>query len=136
MIGHGRDTKTRAGWTESKKARVARMYPLRPRARLHAQGKDWLHEPKWDGFRFQIIKDGDNVRFYFCHGAEYGDRLPRMREALQELQALGEVGRAVNSTLDLKVVLKTIVDRAVELSGTDAGSIYYYRQELGNAAAR
>jgi len=49
----------------------------------------------------------------------------------RDLTALGEVGRAVSSTLDLKVVLKTIVDRAVDLSGTDAGSIYYYRQELG-----
>src|SRR5262245_12057778 len=56
----------------------------------------------------------------------------------RDLTALGEVGRAVSSTLDLKVVLKTIVDRAVELSGTDAGSIYYYwadteRFELGEA---
>jgi signal transduction histidine kinase len=47
----------------------------------------------------------------------------------RDLTALGEVGRAVSSTLDLKAVLKTIVDRAVELSGTDAGSIFYYRQE-------
>jgi len=47
----------------------------------------------------------------------------------RDLTALGEVGRAVSSTLDLKVVLKTIVDRAVELSSTDGGSIFYYRQE-------
>jgi GAF domain-containing protein len=47
----------------------------------------------------------------------------------RDLTALGEVGRAVSSTLDLKVVLKTIVDRAIELSGTDAGSIFYYRPE-------
>jgi GAF domain-containing protein len=47
----------------------------------------------------------------------------------RDLTALGEVGRAVSSTLDLKVVLKTIVDRAVELSGTDAGSIFYYRHD-------
>jgi len=45
----------------------------------------------------------------------------------RDLTALGEVGRAVSSTLDLNVVLKTIVDRAVELSGTDGGSIFYYR---------
>jgi len=49
----------------------------------------------------------------------------------RDLTALGEVGRAVSSTLDLKVVLKAIVDRAVELSGTDAGSIFYYRKEAG-----
>jgi len=49
----------------------------------------------------------------------------------RDLTALGEVGRAVSSTLDLKVVLKTIVERAVELSGTDGGSIFYYREGLG-----
>ena len=49
----------------------------------------------------------------------------------RDLTALGEVGRAVSSTLDLKVVLKTIVERAVELSSTDAGSIFYYRRETG-----
>jgi signal transduction histidine kinase len=37
----------------------------------------------------------------------------------------------LNSTLDLKVVLKTIVDRAVELSATDAGSIFYFLKDLG-----
>ena len=46
---------------------------------------DWLHEPKWDGFRFQIIKDSAGVRFYSRHGAEYSDRLPRMREAFGKL---------------------------------------------------
>src|SRR5262249_41014406 len=52
----------------------------------------------------------------------------------RDLTALSEVGRAVTSTLDLRVVLKTIVDRAVELSGTDGGSIFYFRDghfELG-----
>jgi signal transduction histidine kinase/putative methionine-R-sulfoxide reductase with GAF domain len=49
----------------------------------------------------------------------------------RDLIALGEVGRAVSSTLDLNVVLKTIVDRAVALSDTDAGSIYYYRADTG-----
>ena len=44
-------------------------------------GDDWLHEPKWDGFRFQIIKDGGTVRLYSRHGAEYTDRLPGMVEA-------------------------------------------------------
>jgi len=55
----------------------------------------------------------------------------------RDLTALGEVGRTVSSTLDLKKVLKTIVDRAVELSGTDGGSIFYFRNgrfELGETA--
>ena len=49
----------------------------------------------------------------------------------RDLTALGEVGRAVSSTLDLKAVLKTIVSRAVELSGTDGGSIFYFREDIG-----
>jgi ATP dependent DNA ligase domain len=44
-------------------------YPtLQPSA--HPKGDDWLHEPKWDGFRFLVIKDGGKVRLYSRHGAE------------------------------------------------------------------
>jgi signal transduction histidine kinase/putative methionine-R-sulfoxide reductase with GAF domain/HAMP domain-containing protein len=49
----------------------------------------------------------------------------------RDLTALSEVSRAVSSTLDLKIVMKIIVDRAVNLSDTDGGSIFYYRAELG-----
>ena len=35
---------------------------------------------------------------------------------MEELQALGEVSQAVNSTLELETVLTTIVGRAVQLS--------------------
>src|SRR5262249_23442671 len=47
----------------------------------------------------------------------------------RDLTALGEVGRAVSSTLDLKAVLKTIVARAVTLSGTDLGLIFRYHEQ-------
>ena len=43
-----------------------------------------------------------------------------------ELQALGEVSKAVNSTLDLQTVLSTIVAKAVQLSDTQAGAIYVF----------
>ena len=66
--------------------RLAFIRPLSPSAAVHPpKGDDWLHEPKWDGFRFQIIKDGGKVRFYSRHGAEYTDRLPRMAEAFGKL---------------------------------------------------
>jgi signal transduction histidine kinase len=42
------------------------------------------------------------------------------------LTALGEVSRAVSSTLDLDTVLATIVSRAVELSGSDQGIVYEF----------
>jgi len=46
-----------------------------------------------------------------------------------ELRALGEVGQAISSTLDLQTVLSTIVARATQLSGTDAGVIYEYNEQ-------
>src|SRR5262249_39221448 len=48
---------------------------------------------------------------------------------VEELQALGQVSQAINSTLELETVLTTIVGRAVELSRTDAGAIYVFDEE-------
>jgi signal transduction histidine kinase len=48
---------------------------------------------------------------------------------VEELKALGEVGRAVSSTLDLKTVLETIVTRAAELGDADACSVFRYRPQ-------
>ena len=45
--------------------RLTFIRPLSPSAAVHPPaGDDWLHEPKWDGFLFQVIKDGSNVRRY------------------------------------------------------------------------
>ena len=49
-----------------------------------------------------------------------------LTRAVEELQALGEVGRAVSSTLDLETVLTIIVRHAVQITGTDGGAIYEY----------
>lgn len=54
------------------------------------------------------------------------ERTHEVTDALNELRALGEVGRAVSSTLDLPTVLTSVVSHAVELSGSDAGAIYEY----------
>jgi signal transduction histidine kinase len=53
-------------------------------------------------------------------------RTDELGRSVGELQALGEVSQAVNSTLDLETVLSTIVTKAVQLSGTEAGAIYGY----------
>ena len=45
---------------------------------------------------------------------------------VDQLEALGAVGDAVSSSLDLTEVLTTIVTQAVLLSGTDGGSIYEF----------
>jgi GAF domain-containing protein len=64
----------------------------------------------------------DNVRLL----DELRDRTTELGRSVGELKALGEVSQAVNSTLDLETVLSTIVAKAVELSGTEAGAIYGY----------
>jgi signal transduction histidine kinase len=55
-------------------------------------------------------------------------RTNELGRSVEELRALGEVSRAVNSTLDLETVLSTIVANAVQLSGTEAGAIYVFEE--------
>ncbi len=54
------------------------------------------------------------------------NRTAELTRSVAELQALEEVLRAVNSSLDLETVLATIISRAVQLSLSDEGTIYEY----------
>jgi signal transduction histidine kinase len=56
-------------------------------------------------------------------------RTDELGRSVSELQALGEVSQAVNSTLDLETVLSTIVAKAVQLSGTETGAIYGFDEQ-------
>ena len=76
-------------------------------------------------FADQAVIAIENVRLL----DELRARTDQLAGSVQELQALGEVSQAVNSTLDLETVLTTIVGRAVQLSGTDAGAIYVFDEE-------
>ena len=53
-------------------------------------------------------------------------RTDELGRSVGELRALGEVSQAVNSTLELETVLSTIVAKAVQISGTEAGAIYVF----------
>jgi GAF domain-containing protein len=53
-------------------------------------------------------------------------RTDQLTRSVAELQALEEVLRAVNSSLDLDTVLATIVSRAAQLSQADEGTIYEF----------
>ena len=61
---------------------------------------------------------------------ELRQRSEELAHSVEELRALGEVSQAVNSTLDLETVLSTIVAKAVQLSGTEAGAIYVYEEAV------
>jgi GAF domain-containing protein len=73
-------------------------------------------------FADQAVIAIENVRLF----KELQERTRELVESVEEMKALGEVGQAVSSSLDLETVLETIVSRAVDLSGTDAGVIYEY----------
>jgi GAF domain-containing protein len=73
-------------------------------------------------FADQAVIAIENVRLF----QELEARTGELARSVEELKALGEVGQAVSSTLDLQTVLSTIVARAVQLSGTDCGIIYEY----------
>ena len=53
-------------------------------------------------------------------------RTAELGRLVEELKALGEVGSALSSTLDVDTVLSTILTRANQLAGTQAGQIYDY----------
>ena len=73
-------------------------------------------------FADQAVIAIENVRLF----QELEERTSELARSVGELEALGEVGQAVSSTLDLENVLATIVAHAVQLSGTDCGVIYEY----------
>src|SRR5262249_54393871 len=61
--------------------------------------------------------------------SELRTRTDELGRSVSELQTLGEVSQAVNSTLDLQTVLSTIVAKAAQLSGTETGAIYGYDEQ-------
>ena len=73
-------------------------------------------------FADQAVIAIENVRLF----KELQQRTEALTKSVNQLTALGEVGQAISSTLDLGTVLKTIVSRAVQLTGLDAGAIYEY----------
>ena len=54
------------------------------------------------------------------------ERTAELTRSVAQLQALEQVLRAVNSSLDLETVLATIIDRAVSLGGANEGMIYEF----------
>jgi GAF domain-containing protein/HAMP domain-containing protein len=73
-------------------------------------------------FADQAVIAIENVRLF----KELEERTQELTRSVDELRALGEVGQAVSSSLDIQSVLTSIVSHAVELSQTDAGTIYEF----------
>jgi GAF domain-containing protein len=73
-------------------------------------------------FADQAVIAIENVRLF----KELEARTASLTLSVEQLTALGEVGRAVSSTLDLETVLQTIVTRTNHLAGTAGCTIWEY----------
>ncbi len=83
-------------------------------------------------FADQAVIAIENARLF----KELQARTHELTRSVDQLTALGEVGQAVSSTLDLDAVLSTIVARATQLAGTDGGAIYEYDETAGEFQLR
>jgi GAF domain-containing protein len=83
-------------------------------------------------FADQAVIAIDNVRLFQA----LDERTRELARSVEELRALGEIGQAVNSTLDPETVLTTIIKHAVALTGTDGGLISEYDEATGTLPAR
>ncbi|MBU9767070.1 ATP-dependent DNA ligase [Mycobacterium sp. TNTM28] len=68
----------------------------------------WSYEPKWDGFRALVFRDGDEVVLQSRNGKELGRYFPELLDALRDEL----VGRCV---LDGEVVVPREIDNRVRL---------------------
>jgi two-component system, NtrC family, sensor kinase len=78
-------------------------------------------------FADQAVIAIENVRLF----TELQARTVELTRSVGQLTALGEVSRALSSTLDLETVLNTIAARASELAGTNACTVYEYDDATG-----
>jgi signal transduction histidine kinase len=54
------------------------------------------------------------------------ERTQQLARSVSELEALGEISRAISSTLDLRAVLDSILAHACQLADSGGGAIYVY----------
>ena len=83
-------------------------------------------------FADQAVIAIDNVHLFQA----LDDRTHELGRSVEELRALGEIGQAVNSTLEPETVLTTIINQAVALTGTDGGLISEYDEATGTLPVR
>ena len=63
---------------------------------------------------------------------ELRDRSTELARSVAELRALGKVGQAVSSSLDLETVLHAILVNACEMSDSGGGAIYAFNEARGD----
>jgi signal transduction histidine kinase/CHASE3 domain sensor protein len=85
-------------------------------------------------FADQAVIAIENVRLF----DEVQARTRELQRSVSELEALGEISRVISSTLDLRLVLDSILAHACQLADSGGGAIYVYdpaRRQFGLEAA-
>ena len=83
---------------------------------LPAEGK-WIFEPKWDGFRALVFRDGDELEIQSRDGKPLNRYFPEIVEALESQlppRAVldGEIVIARGSVLDFEALIFSLVNPA------------------------
>lgn len=77
------------------------------------EGPGWQYEPKWDGFRCLVFRDGDNVYLQSKAEKPLGRYFPDLVAALKQLDAQsfvldGEIAVPIHGKLDFEQLLQRI----------------------------
>jgi ATP-dependent DNA ligase len=77
------------------------------------EGRDWEYEPKWDGFRCLVFRDGEDIELMSKSGQSLGRYFPELVDALQNLKATkfvldGEIVVGINGNLSFDDLLQRI----------------------------
>ena len=51
------------------------------------EGDDWVYEPKWDGFRIIVFRDGDEIYLQSRNGKPMNRYFPEVIESIREMDA-------------------------------------------------
>lgn len=86
------------------------------------KGEQWIYELKWDGFRCQASKHGNNVRLYSRNGNDFTDKFPEIHNAVLRLRCDSALidGEIVALTPDGKPCFSKLID------GDRTGCDYYF----------
>ena len=77
------------------------------------QGREWQYEPKWDGFRCLVFRQGENITLQSKAGRPLGRYFPELVEEILRLSANqfvldGEIVSYANDQLDFDQLLQRI----------------------------
>src|SRR5688500_20071058 len=107
-------------------------------------GEDWQYEPKWDGFRCLVFRDGEKVELQSKAGQPLGRYFPEVIEAVKKLRANrfvldGELAVPVDGALSFDELLQRIhpaASRIAMLARERAAVLIVFDLRVGERGAK